>query len=275
MSPNTTSDKLFFVEFNNSSSKTPTIVFLHGLCSSHLEFTHVIPHLEQTYHILVIDLPKHSRSPSDEPFTLTSSSSRIASLIRTHAHNGQAHIVGLSLGGFIALKLLEEHPDLIQSVWITGASPFTGFYKWAAKRPTMVYYLNKTLQCLPAWLYNFICSWQGPRRHDELRQEAVSNCTFLLIRDAYSSILEFSEDNLIKIGATGKRILAIAGGLHDDVESTRHMSRILKQNGSQSKAVVVKRAVHAWDLQFPDLFAQGIKAWIEEDTLPDEYESLD
>ena len=273
----TASDELFHLSLN-ASSNAPTIVLLHGLCSSHLEFAHVVPQLEQTYHVLAVDLPGHSRSlplPSDRPFTLSSASSRIASLIRKHAHNGQAHVVGLSLGGFIALKLLEEHPDLIKSLWVTGATPFTGLYKWAAKRPTIVYYINRTLSGLPSWLSTSMSSWQGLRRHDELRQEMISNGTFQLIRDAYCSILEFSNDDLSKIGATGKRVLAVAGGRHDDVEGTRQMGRLLTQNGSpQSKAVVVKRAVHGWDLQFPELFAQGIKAWIEEDELPHDYESL-
>lgn len=273
----TAPNEIFHLSFN-ASSNAPTIVLLHGLCSSHLEFAHVVPQLEQTYHVLAVDLPGHSRSPplpSGQPFTLSSTSSCIASLIRKHAHNGQAHVVGLSLGGFIALKLLEEYPDLIKSLWITGAAPFTGLYKWVAKRPTMVYYINRTLLWLPPWLYNSISSWQGLRRHDELRQEMISNGTFSLIRDAYCSILEFSKDNLTKIGTTGKRVLAVAGGRHDDVESTRQMVKLLKQNGSpQSKAVVVKRAVHGWDLQFPELFAQGIKAWIEEDALPHDYDNL-
>jgi hypothetical protein len=55
--------------------------------------------------------------------------------------------------------------------------------------------------------------------------------------------LEFSKDDLVEIGATGKRVLIIASGQHDDVESTRQMGRVLNQNGSpQSKAVVVKCA---------------------------------
>lgn len=54
-----------------------------------------------------------------------------------------------------------------------------------------------------------------------------------------------SNDNVAKIGMTGKRVLVVAGGQEDDVESTR-MGAILEKNGSpQSKAVVVKRAVHA------------------------------
>jgi pimeloyl-ACP methyl ester carboxylesterase len=278
MSSPTASADLFHISIN-ASSNAPTIVLLHGLCSSRLEFAYVIPHLEQTFHILAVDLPAHSRSsslPSDQPFTLSFASSQVASLIRKYAHNGHAHVVGLSLGGFVSLKLLEEHPDLVESLWVTGAAPFAGFNRWIAQRPTMVYYMIKTLTLLPSWLYNLASSWQGLTRHDELRQEMVSNGRFPLIRDAYSTVLEFSYDDVAKIGATGKRVLTVAGGRMDDVESTRKMGTLLKKSGSpQSKAVVVKKAVHAWDLQFPELFAQGITAWIGGDALPQDYEALD
>jgi len=56
----------------------------------------------------------------------------------------------------------------------------------------------------------------------------IHNGTFPLIRDVYCSVLEFSNDNLAKIGTTGKRVLAVAGGRQDDVESTRQMGRFLK-----------------------------------------------
>jgi hypothetical protein len=37
---------------------------------------------------------------------------------------------------------------------------------------------------------------------------------------------------------------------------------------------VLREAAHAWDLQFPELFAQGVAAWVEGGKLPDEFERL-
>jgi hypothetical protein len=78
----------------------------------------------------------------------------------------------------------------------------------------------------------------------------------------------------------GVRVLAIAGGKQDNVDMTQQMGRALRIasgcNGQgRSKAVVVKDAVHAWDMQFPKLFASGIKAWVAGNDLPSEFEELE
>jgi pimeloyl-ACP methyl ester carboxylesterase len=271
-------DELFYIS-RNADSSAPTIIFIHGLSSSHLEFSDVIAILENDYHILAVDLPKHSRSSSiaaTEPFTLSLAASFVHSIICNHAHDGRANVVGLSLGGFVALKLTEEHPQAVRRVFVSRAAPFKGVFKWFAERPALIYYgINMFANGIPSWLYNMLASWQGMKRHDELRGEMVSNAKYATVREAYSTILQFTYTNVQKIGATGKRVLTVAGGKQDDVEATRKMGYALRKGGSaESRAAVVKNAVHAWDLQFPELFAEGIKAWINGEDLPQEYQIL-
>jgi hypothetical protein len=78
----------------------------------------------------------------------------------------------------------------------------------------------------------------------------------------------------------GVRVLAIAGGKQDNVDMTQQVGRALKMSGGGkdnggSKAVVIRDAIHAWDTQFPELFASGIKAWVAGDKLPIEFEELE
>lgn len=278
MSSSEARDGLFHIS-RNADSAAPTLILLHGLNSSHLEFSDVIAILEKDYHVLAVDLPRHSRSSDvakNEPFTLSLASSYVNAIICSHAHHGRAHVVGLSLGGFVGLKLTEEHPQVVETLWVTGAAPFKGVFKWFAERPALIYYgINGLANGMPSWLYNRLASWQGMKRHDELRNEMLSNTKYTTIRDAYSTILDFTDATVQKIGATGKRVLAVAGGKQDDVEATGKMGNTLRESGSpESRAVVVKNAVHAWDLQFPELFAEGIKAWISSEDLPQEYKPL-
>lgn len=71
------------------------------------------------------------------------------------------------------------------------------------------------------------------------------------------------------------RVMLVAGGKTDDVESTKTMGQIIKKKCPASRAFVVRQAVHGWDLQYPELFAQGVRAWVEgEDTLPKDFEEL-
>jgi len=262
-------DELFHVSINPDAEHT--IVLLHGLLSSHLEYSFVIPHLNN-YHLLIPDLPSHSRSAHIKPFSVELSSKCVSSLIEKHAHNRRAHVVGLSMGGFIALDLAKRYPAQVSSLFMTGAAPLTGWKKWMAERPSWVWsIMGGVLRNTPAWLYWKLCSWQGIKRHDELLVEMRANAQVELISDCYSTILELNDD----MPAPNIRALTIAAGLQDDIESTRTMGQKLKETSSNNKAAVVKNAVHAWDLQSPELFAAGVQAWIEDRELPEEFELLE
>jgi hypothetical protein len=70
------------------------------------------------------------------------------------------------------------------------------------------------------------------------------------------------------------RVAVVAGGKQDDFETVRAMAAMIKKKCDGSRAFVVRKAIHGWDLQFPELFAQGVRAWVEEQPLPDEYEEV-
>lgn len=53
------------------------------------------------------------------------------------------------------------------------------------------------------------------------------------------------------------------------------MLRVWKESGNWlNRVVLVKGAVHAWDLQLPELFARAIIAWVEEKLLAEEITDL-
>jgi len=148
--------------------------------------------------------------------------------------------------------------------------------------------------------------------HEELRAEMKRNAKWEVVRDVYSSILRDCDWELVrelgdlqvgidnnsgdqdgedgedgKEGQRGVRILVVAAGKQDDVEAAREMGRVWREEDhlvgagerggtrTKSKAAVVRGAVHAWNLQFPEVFAEGIKAWVEgREELPVEYEEL-
>ena len=72
------------------------------------------------------------------------------------------------------------------------------------------------------------------------------------------------------MGRIEVRVLSVSGEKDDDLRSARKMGRVLREGS----AVVVRGAVHAWDLQFPELFAKGILAWVKGEELPSEFEAL-
>ncbi|KAH6874450.1 Alpha/Beta hydrolase protein [Thelonectria olida] len=263
-------DELFYTSTNTAGSQT--IVFLHGVLSCHLEWEHVTPYLSSDYHLITVDVNGHSNSSHILPVLLPASTERVADLIRRHAHGGKAHVVGLSMGGFIALELARCHPDLVHSVFATGAHPFTGVYRWLSLRPAIIWALLFLLHSMPDWTYWWMASSYGMLRHEALRVEMAKNRTWATVQDNYTSILDF---DWAKVREIHVRTAVIAASLHDDVEATRKMGPLLREGGStESRVFVVMNALHAWNLQFPETFALGVRAWIEQKDLPKEFEEL-
>ena len=99
----------------------PTIVFLHGTRLSGAQWAVEVVRLGDEFHCIAVDLPGHG-SAADEPFTVEGAAARVAEVIAAEAHAGRAILVGLSLGGFVAMAVAAQWPDRVAGLVISGAS---------------------------------------------------------------------------------------------------------------------------------------------------------
>jgi pimeloyl-ACP methyl ester carboxylesterase len=254
---------------NNDSSHAP-IVFLHGQESCHLEFSRTIPFLSKDYDLILVDLPGHSGS-KDVPFTLDNAVNALSHLVSTVVAGGKAHIVGMSLGGFIALEFSRRCPELVLSLFCTGCAPLSEYKRWFLSRPRLLGGLTIGLGRLAT--DSMFWSSLGLEPLPGLREEFLKNQHMELLRPGYVVATEASLEDFAKI--RGVRIAIVAGEKGDNVEGTREAGRILGSKTPECKAFVVRGAVHLWDLQFPELFAQGVRAWVDGSEMPKGFEVLD
>jgi pimeloyl-ACP methyl ester carboxylesterase len=111
---------------NGKDPSRAPIVFLHGLSTCQMEFSHTTPFLSKDYDLILIDLPGHSRSRDILPFTLDNAINALSHLVSTKVTGGRAHVVGLSLGGVVALEFARRCPELVLSLFCTGYAPLSG-----------------------------------------------------------------------------------------------------------------------------------------------------
>jgi pimeloyl-ACP methyl ester carboxylesterase len=99
----------------------PSIVFLHGVGASGWMWEQQATALAD-FHCLAVDLPGHGKSNHQDWVSLADTTHQIAQLIRERATHGRAHVVGLSLGGYVTLVLLEHYADVLDHAVISGVT---------------------------------------------------------------------------------------------------------------------------------------------------------
>ncbi|KAF4957509.1 hypothetical protein FSARC_11277 [Fusarium sarcochroum] len=265
---------LYFEERNKDQNES--VIFLHGAGGSHIEWKLVAGQQSlASYHLILVDLPMHSGSRDVGPFTLDTASNEVCKVILKHAHGGKAHVVGFSLGAFVALVLTARRPDVVLSTFATGGYPYKGLFKWAMARPTVMGIVN-TIQNIPG-LTEMALRKQGID-YEEWMAEVEKNKSPERSRDVNKELSAFSMDQVRVVADSGVRTCVISGGKMDQTESIQEMGVVLKEGGQkkgvENEAVVVRNAYHPWHLQLPELFAAGVDAWARGQELPTGFEIL-
>ena len=95
------------------------IVFLHGSMVAGWMWTEQVAALTDAHRTIVPDLPGIGASGSEPWTSFAGVADAVADEIARRSPDG-AHVVGLSLGGIIALNLAVSHPELCRSLLVSG-----------------------------------------------------------------------------------------------------------------------------------------------------------
>ena len=117
------------------------IIFLHGSMVAGWMWMGQVEDLP-AYRCLIPDFPGFHRSAGEGWISFSDTADRVAKMIKHRCIDGKAHLVGLSLGGIIALNVAVRHPDTVYSMLVSGV-PYGVLSPWI-----------KTLSKAMLWLYN-------------------------------------------------------------------------------------------------------------------------
>ncbi|MEU3839217.1 alpha/beta fold hydrolase [Streptomyces sp. NPDC028635] len=113
------------VHVEEAGANGPLLLCLHGIGSSSASFAHQLAAFGDEFRVVAWDAPGYGRSPDpDGPLDLDGYADAAAAVIR--GRGGDAHVLGVSWGGVIALRLALRHPDLVASLIVADSSPGSG-----------------------------------------------------------------------------------------------------------------------------------------------------
>ncbi|NWG02628.1 MAG: alpha/beta fold hydrolase [Syntrophaceae bacterium] len=93
------------------------LLLLHGALGSKSQFSSLVPFLEKTFQIHVLDFEGHGSSPlKNRPFRLDHFSENVLDYLSDHSLNC-IDIFGYSMGGHVGLYLAQKHPEKINQVF--------------------------------------------------------------------------------------------------------------------------------------------------------------
>jgi 3-oxoadipate enol-lactonase len=100
----------------------PTIVFGHGLLMSGRMFAAQVQRLRSRYRCVTIDWRGQGRSPAAEHGYDMDTLTQDAVAVIERLDAGAVHYVGLSMGGFVGMRLAARHPAILRSLALLNTS---------------------------------------------------------------------------------------------------------------------------------------------------------
>ena len=233
----------------------PAIVFLHGVATSGWMWWQQLPAFAD-HLCLNVDLPGHGRSHDIPWVSLADTARRVAEVITTRTAAGRAHVVGLSLGGHVALSLLEHHPDAVDRAVISGVTSRPWPRRW--------------LLAPQAWLVSTML--RSPRLVGvqaramgvpaEVQPAFIENA-LLVTRETYRRVIDEVSGHRLSgsMAAVRTPTLVLAGGNERDMikQAVTDIPAVMPDAAGR----IVPGVGHGWNVEAPELFNRTVREWIQ------------
>ena len=111
------------------TGRGPGLLLLHGLGGSHEDWRRQVTDLSRHYRLVVPDLRGFGASERREPFTVHQHARDAAALLDA-LEIRRAHVVGLSMGGAVAIELALAAPGRVAGLVLANTAPSFELSNW-------------------------------------------------------------------------------------------------------------------------------------------------
>lgn len=254
--------KLFYQEHGSGSE---TLVFSHGLLWSHKMFAAQVAEFSKQYRVIAYDHRGQGSSEVGGPYDMDTVAADAAELIRSLV-GGPVHFIGLSMGGFVGMRLAARHPELVKSLTLletsANAEPLenlpqykllNGVVRWVGVIPPIASKVMK-IMFAKSWLadsaqVNSIRHW---------KMELASNKKSITGPVEGVIYRKGIEEELAKISCP---TLVIVGD--EDVATTPQKAAFIHQGIAGSKLETISGAGHSSCIEKPEEVNRLLKDWLK------------
>ncbi len=243
-----------------TTGKTPMIVFIHGAGISSWMWREQLAALAG-FQGLAVDLPGHGNSAA--PWvSVPDAADAVANTILRQAPGGRAHVVGLSLGGVVALQLLAQHPDTVDRMLVSGTL--------ATGLPGAGILAGLTALTLPIGKWDPLVRLTAkmmavsPADYPDLQAD-VRRLKAGPLRQMILDVTTFRPP--LVLAQRRHSVLVVAGGKeHRKVRESVGRLVALMPN---ARGGLIPGGQHTWNWQWPARFNALIQAWFRDERVSD------
>jgi 3-oxoadipate enol-lactonase len=242
------------------------VVFGHGVLFSGKSFDAQVSRLRDRYRCVAVDFRGQGLSPAAESgYDMDSLTDDVVAVI-DQLGLGRVHFVGLSMGGFVGMRLAARHPELVRSLVLldtsSGPEPsanvpryklLAAIYSWFGIRP-----VRKPVEKImfgPTYLAD-------PRSKGEIEAwvEELSGLDRTGVKKAIYGVIERDPIHP-EIGRITTPTLVAVGS--DDVATTRDKSEAIAAAIPGSRLEVIADAGHSSSIEQPEAVSDLVETFLE------------
>jgi pimeloyl-ACP methyl ester carboxylesterase len=246
----------------NVSGKGPTLVLLHGFGFDARLWETMLPLLTHKLKVVTPYLPGTGQSdtPDGTP-TMEAMADAVAAIIKEEGGE-PCRVIGHSMGGYVALALVERHPKWVSAFGLFHSHPFSDDEPKKAKRDKDIDFVQRNGSAayikvlLPAL---FADSYK--KQYPEIINALVDRYKDLS-PDGLIYALQAMRDRLDRsnvVSSSANPFLLISG-VEDQVVTLETVSRIYKMP-QYTFGLFIRQAAHMAMIESPDACARHILGW--------------
>jgi len=243
----------------------PAIVFGHGLLFSGRMFAGQVERLRDRYRCVTIDWRGQGRSPAAGGYDMNTLYDDAAAVIES-LDAGPVHYVGLSMGGFVGIRLAARRPDLVRSLTLldTSAGPedpekvskyrlLAKVYRWVGMGPVRS-------QVEPIMFGPTFLADPESKPHIEDWMRVLRGVKRAGMQQAIYGVTD-REPVTDLLGSITAPTLVVVGA--DDVATPVAKAETLHAGIAGSRLEIVPESGHSSTIERPDVLADLIEAHVD------------